>query len=138
MRSKSQTEKKATLEIESLNKLVQEGKDAISQKERETSDSEGWYKKLQSAHIQLQSDLKTAQHDIDDLQYKVKEKDALIDKIKTSHSENQKHLREVEERAKEMEKVKSALNTSLQTTKTCLDKIKGYAIQHSNCDEDSM
>ncbi|KAL2819542.1 hypothetical protein BDW59DRAFT_181634 [Aspergillus cavernicola] len=130
--------KEATSGIESLNKLLQEGKDAISQKEREISDSEGRYKKLQSAHIQLQSDLKTAQHDIDGLQHKVKEKDVLIDKIKASHSENQKRLKGVEGRANEVEKEKSALNTSLRATKARLDKIEGYATQHSDCDEDSM
>ena len=130
--------KEATLEIGSLNKLVQEGKEAFSQKEREPSDLEGRFKKVQLAHTQLQSDLKTAQHDIDGLQQKVNAKDVLIDRIKTSRSENQKRLKAVEGRAIEMEKTKSALNTSLQTTKTRLDKIEGYATQHSDCDEDSM
>ncbi|KAL2803113.1 hypothetical protein BJX63DRAFT_425568 [Aspergillus granulosus] len=131
-------QKEATSEIESLKKLVQEGKDAISRKEREISDSEGRYKKLQSAHSQLQSDLKTAQHDIDGLQRMIKEKDVLIDKMKLSHSEIQKRLNAVEQRAQDVEKEKSVLSKSLQATKVRLDKIEGYTIQHSDCDEDSL
>ncbi|KAL4926588.1 uncharacterized protein BDV17DRAFT_293384 [Aspergillus undulatus] len=131
-------QKETASEIESLKKSVQQGKDAISQKEREIRDSEGRFKKVQATHTQLESDLKTAQRDIDGLQRKVKEKDVLIDRIKASHSDNQKRLKAVEEGAKEMEKEKSALAESLQATKARLDKIEGYAIQHSDCDEDSM
>jgi chromosome segregation ATPase len=130
--------KEASSEIESLKKLVQEGRDALSRKDREISDFEGRYKKLQSTHTQLQSDLKTAQHDIDGLQHMVKEKDILIDKKKHSHSEIQKSLNAVEERANEMEKEKSALSKSLQATKARLNKIESYTAQHSDCDEDSL
>ncbi|KAL4865923.1 hypothetical protein BDV12DRAFT_187833 [Aspergillus spectabilis] len=130
--------KEATSKIESLNKLVQAGKDAITRKERVISDSEGRYKKLQSAHTQLQSDLKRAQQDIDGPQHQVKEKDVLINKNKISYSENQERLKAVEERAKEMEMEKSALNKPLQAIKARLDKIEGYATQHSDCDEDSI
>ncbi|KAL3469913.1 hypothetical protein BJX99DRAFT_264731 [Aspergillus californicus] len=128
--------KKATSEIASLHKLIQEGKDATSQKEREIKDSESRYKSLQSANNQLQSDLKTAQHDIDGLQHNLKGKDVLIDKIKTSHSENQKRLKAIEARIQEVEKEKSASNILLQTTKARLDKIEGYATQPSDHDED--
>lgn len=131
-------QKEATSEIESLNNLVQEGKNAISQKGREISDSEGRYKKLHLAHTQLQSDSETAQHYINGLQQKVKEKDVLIGNIKASHSENHKRLKEVEGRAKEVKEAKSALNSSLQATRARLDEIEGYATQHFNLDEYSM
>ncbi|CEL07694.1 hypothetical protein ASPCAL10850 [Aspergillus calidoustus] len=130
--------KEATSEIESLKRLVQEGRDALSFKQREISDFEGRYKKLQSAHNELQSDLKTAQHDIDGLQHMVREKNALMDKMKLSYSEIQKRLNAVEERAKEMENEKSALSKSLEATKVRLNKIEGYTTQHSDCDEDSV
>ncbi|KAI9376638.1 hypothetical protein BJX61DRAFT_256802 [Aspergillus egyptiacus] len=125
-------------EIESLKKSVQEGKDTISQKEREVRDSEDRYKRIQAAHTQVQSDLNTGRRDIDSLQHKLKEKDVLIDKIKSSHSENLQRLKAAEGVAKEMRKEKSALTESLQTTKAELDKVKGYATPHSGCDEDPM
>ncbi|KAL4998901.1 hypothetical protein BDV10DRAFT_166012 [Aspergillus recurvatus] len=58
--------------------------------------------------------------------------------MKISHSENQKRLKAAEERAKEVTNEKSALNQSLQATRARLEMIEGYAIQHSNGDEDSM
>ncbi|KAJ0413001.1 hypothetical protein BJY00DRAFT_322747 [Aspergillus carlsbadensis] len=130
--------KEASLEIESLKKLGQEGRDALSLKDREISNFEGRYNKLQSTHTQVQSDLKTAQHDIDGLQHMVKEKDILIDKKKHSHSEIQKSLKAVEEWANKIEKEKSALSKLLQATKARLNKIKSYTAQHSDCDEDSL
>ncbi|KAL4953246.1 hypothetical protein BDW69DRAFT_194975 [Aspergillus filifer] len=131
-------QEEATSKIESLNQLVQKGKDTISRKEREISDLKDQYKEADSAKSQLKSILKTAQHDIDGLQHKVKEKDILIDRIKTSHSENQKRLKDVEASARDMEKQRAALNTSLQATRARLDKIEGYATQHLDTDEDSM
>ncbi|KAL4985740.1 hypothetical protein BDW68DRAFT_198592 [Aspergillus falconensis] len=131
-------QKETAQEIDSLKKLVQEGKDNIAEMLRKIRDSEDRYKKLHAAHARVQSDLKTAQGDIDGLQNKVKEKDVLIDRIKTSHSENQKHLKAAEDKAKEVAKERLVLNKSLQATKARLDKIEGYAIQHSNCDEDSL
>ncbi|KAL4794940.1 hypothetical protein BDV19DRAFT_399048 [Aspergillus venezuelensis] len=131
-------QEKATSEIESLNELVQKGKDTISQKEQEISDIKGQYQELDSANSQLKSVIKTAQHDIDGLQLKVKEKDILIDRIKSSHSKKESRLKEVEGSARDMEKERIALNTSLQAIKARLDKIKGYAIKHLDNDEDSM
>ncbi|KAL5340245.1 hypothetical protein BJX70DRAFT_407541 [Aspergillus crustosus] len=130
--------KEAVSEKVSLSKIVQEGKHAIIQKKQEISDSEGRYKELQSAHTQLQSDLKTAQQDIDGLQQKVKEKDVLIGKIKASHSENLKRLRAAEGRVDEAENAKSTLNASLQETRALLDQIEGYATKPLDYDEDAM
>ncbi|KAL4993193.1 hypothetical protein BDV10DRAFT_198518 [Aspergillus recurvatus] len=86
----------------------------------------------------LKTTLKTAQHDIDGLQLKVKEKDILIDRIKTSHSENQKCLKDVEASTRDMEKERAALNTLLQATRARLDKIEGYVTQLLDNDGDYM
>ncbi|RAL07870.1 uncharacterized protein BO97DRAFT_408683 [Aspergillus homomorphus CBS 101889] len=134
----SSKQKETASEIESLSRSVQEGKDTISQKEREIRDSEDRYKKVQVDYTKAQSTLNTAQRDIDSLQHKLKEKDVLIDKIKSSHSDNLQRLKAAEGEAKEIRKEKSVLTESLQTTNASLDKIKGYAAPHSGCDEDSM
>ncbi|KAL4906366.1 hypothetical protein BDW74DRAFT_190269 [Aspergillus multicolor] len=130
--------KEATTEIERLNKLVQEGKDSISQKQREISNVKGKHQELESDKAQLKSNLGSAQRDIDGLQLKVKEKDILIDRMKSSHSENQERLKDVEESARNMEKEKAALKTSLQAARARVEEIENYATQQFDSDEDSM
>ena len=130
--------KEAALEIESLKKLIQEGKDAIAQKENAIRHSEDQYKKLQSSNTQVKSDLEISQRDIDSLQQRLKEKDALLDRIKSSHSDNQKRLKDAEGRAKEAQREKSALNTSLQATKAQLDRIEGYTTEQFDSSDDDM
>lgn len=131
-------QKEAASEIESLKKLIQEGKDTIARKESAISHSEDRYNKLQSANIQLDSELKDSQGDIDSLQQRLKEKGALLDKIKSSHSDNQKRLKDAEGRAKEVQREKSALNTSLQATKAQLDRIEGYTTKQFDSNDDDM
>lgn len=130
--------KEAASEIESLKKLIQQGKDTIDQKESAISHSEDRYKTLESSNTQLKSDLKISQRDIDSLQQRLKEKDALLDRIKSSHSDNQKRLKDAEGRAKEAQREKSALNTSLQATKAQLDRIEGYTTEQFDSSDDDM
>lgn len=131
-------QKEAISEIESLKKLIQEGKDTIALKESAISQSEDRYNKLQSSKSQLDSALKISKGDIDSLQQRLKEKDVLLDKIKSSHSDNQTRLKDAEGRAKEAQREKSALTTSLQATKAQLDRIEGYTTEQFDSNDDDM
>lgn len=131
-------QREAASEIESLKKLIQEGKDTIAQKESAISHSEDRYNKLQSSKSQLESALKISQGDINSLQQKLKEKDGLLDKIKSSHSDNQKRLKDAEGRAKEAQREKSVLTTSLQATKAQLGRIHGYTTEQFDSNDDDM
>ncbi|KAL4898838.1 hypothetical protein BDW74DRAFT_189902 [Aspergillus multicolor] len=131
-------QEKAESEIESLTSQIRALEKVIAHKEREMNDTQRQLRELQSDKAKLQSDFTIAHRDIDGLQRKMKEKDAMIEKVKVSYSANQKSLKAAEERAKDVEKEKVALNKSLQAAEARVHKLEGYAVRHSDYAEETM
>jgi chromosome segregation ATPase len=124
--------------VDSLERIIQAKEKELVEQKTLTEKLTLQIQKLRSDHAQTTSDLTQAQRDIDSLQGNLKEKDAIIEKMKSAGSELKRALSTAKEKVKGLEDEKSSLKKSDKAKELRLNMLEGFAAALHDGDEDKL
>ncbi|OQE28797.1 hypothetical protein PENSTE_c003G03719 [Penicillium steckii] len=129
-------QKASATQIESLRATVTEKESKIGEYSRILGLQRQEIAELKSARSQEAAKVSQSAKDISTLQENLKERDRMIDQMKTAGSKLKSRLSSEQSKNEELETVNAAMRTELQAVKAHITKLEDFAVQSSNVDEE--
>lgn len=131
-------QKEIMMRIDSLEKTIITRDKEFAEQKSLTDNLTVQIEKLRSDYAKKTSDLTEARKDIDNLRQNVRDRDTIIEKMKSAGSELKRVLSTAKEKVKELEDEKAALQKSHKAKELRLNRLEGFAAALHNEEEDKM
>jgi len=129
-------QKNSATQIESLRATVNEKESKIGEYSRILGLQRQETAELNSARSQEAAKVSQSAKDISTLQENLKERDKMIDQMKTTGSKLKSRLSSEQSKNEELEASNAAMRTELQAVRAHITKMEDFTIQSSNIDEE--
>ncbi|KAJ5300253.1 hypothetical protein N7508_007496 [Penicillium antarcticum] len=124
--------------IEKLRATVDEKENKITEYSQTLRATQEEIAKLESTCSQELAKVSQSAKDIDTLQTNLKDKDRMIDQMKTAGSKLKSILSSEQKKKEELEAANASMNTELRAVKAYIQRLESFPAQSSDIDEDSV
>lgn len=129
-------QKDSAMQIESLRAAVDEREREIAEYSKNLELYQQEIAKLKSTCSQEEAKVSQSTKDISTLQANLKERDKMIDQMKTAGSKLKSKLSFEQGKNGELEAASASMRTELQRVRARIQKLEDFAVQSSDVDED--
>ena len=123
-------------QIESLHATVYEKESKIAEYSKNEGALQQEMAKLKSNYSLEVAKVSQSAKDISTLQANLKEKDKMIDQMKTAGSKLKSVLSSQQKKNEELESANASMSTELQATRARIQKLEDFPVQSSDIDDD--
>ena len=131
-------QKDSATQIESLCTAVDEKEGEIAESSKNLGLQRQEIAKLKSACSQEVAKVSQSARDISRLEANLKERDKMIDQMKTAGSKLKSMLSSEQRKNAELKAANASMTTELEAVKVRIQKVEDFAVQFSDVDEDLM